>query len=99
MLRPSFKETRMVITSEDGAPVPQAERDSFRPISSPALVRAMLGDGGEMALIDVREEGVLSEEGHPFFANSVPLSRLELMIGELVPRRSVRIVVHDGGDE
>ena len=37
-------------------------------------VRAMLRDGGEMALLDVREEGVFSEQGHPFFANSLPLS-------------------------
>src|SRR5216683_671532 len=66
---------------------------------SPAEVRALLGDGAEMALIDVREEGVFSEEGHPFFANSVPLSRLELMIRDLVPRQSTRIVVHDGGGE
>ncbi len=66
-------------------------------VVSPAAVRAMLRDGGEIALIDVREEGVFAEDGHPFFANSVPLSRLELMIGELVPRKSARIVVHDGG--
>src|ERR1051325_10631165 len=66
---------------------------------SPADVRAMLRDGGEMALLDVREEGVFSEEGHPFFANSVPLSRLELMIRNLVPRMSTRVVVHDGGGE
>jgi rhodanese-related sulfurtransferase len=64
---------------------------------SPEEVRAMLRDGAEIALIDVREEGVFSEEGHPFFANSVPLSRLELMIGELVPRKSTRVVVLDGG--
>jgi rhodanese-related sulfurtransferase len=66
---------------------------------SPEAVRAMLRDGGEMALIDVREEGVFSEEGHPFFGNSVPLSRLELMVRDLVPRMSARIVVHDGGGE
>ncbi len=65
----------------------------------PEAVRAMLRDGAEMALIDVREEGVFSEEGHLFFANSVPLSRLELMIRDLVPRQSTRIVVHDGGGE
>src|ERR1051326_3399468 len=64
---------------------------------SPAQVRAMLSDRAEMALIDVREEGVFADEGHPFFANSVPLSRLELMIGELVPRKAARIVVLDGG--
>jgi rhodanese-related sulfurtransferase len=66
---------------------------------SPEEVRAMLRDGGEMALLDVREEGVFSEEGHPFFANSLPLSRLELMVRDLVPRKSARIVVYDGGAE
>src|ERR1700720_1067771 len=67
------------------------------PIVSPAEVRAMLQDGGEMALLDVREEGVFSDRGHPFFANSLPLSRLELMIRDLVPRPLTRIVVYDGG--
>ena len=37
--------------------------------------------------------------GHPFFACSAPLSRLEMMIGDLVPRRDAPIVVLDGGDE
>jgi len=69
------------------------------PAVSPAAVRAMLKDGGEMALLDVREEGVFSDQGHPFFANSVPLSRLELLIRDRVPRLFTRIVVHDGGDE
>src|SRR5437764_7515660 len=59
----------------------------------------MLKDGGEMALLDVREEGVFSDLGHPFFANSVPLSRLELLSRDLVPRLLTRIVVYDGGDE
>jgi rhodanese-related sulfurtransferase len=67
------------------------------PAVSPDEVRAMLKDGGEMALLDVREEGVFSDQGHPFFANSVPLSRLELMIRDLVPRPLTRIVVYDGG--
>src|SRR5437763_12269549 len=69
------------------------------PVVSPDEVRPMLKDGGEMALLDVREEGVFSDQGHPFFANSVPLSRLELLIRELVPRLLPRIVVYDGGDE
>ena len=68
-------------------------------VLSPEDVRAMLRDGDEIALLDVREEGVFSEDGHPFFANSVPLSRLELMIRDLVPRRGTRIVVLDGGDD
>ena len=66
---------------------------------SPADVRAMLKDGGELALIDVREEGVFSEEGHPFFANSMPLSRLELLVRARVPRFGTRIVALDGGDD
>ncbi|MBV9154491.1 MAG: thiosulfate sulfurtransferase [Alphaproteobacteria bacterium] len=66
---------------------------------SPQDVRAMLRDGGEMALLDVREEGVFSDRGHPFFANSVPLSRLELLIRDRVPRVGTRVVAYDGGDE
>src|SRR3954465_14891912 len=68
-------------------------------VLSPAEVKAMLRDGDEIALLDVREEGVFSEEGHPFFANSVPLSRLELMIRDQVPRQGTRVVVLDGGGE
>ncbi|HXU41473.1 MAG TPA: rhodanese-like domain-containing protein [Burkholderiales bacterium] len=46
----------------------------------------------------MREQGV-HYRGHPFFACSAPLSRLEMMIGDLVPRRDAPIVVLDGGDE
>ena len=56
------------------------------PRVQPAEIRAMLQDGGELALVDVREEGVFSDAGHPFFANSMPLSRLELLFRERVPR-------------
>ena len=46
----------------------------------------------------MREQGV-HYRGHPFFACSAPLSRLEMMIDDLVPRRDAPIVVLDGGDE
>src|SRR6266849_3191283 len=62
-----------------------------------ATVRRWLGDGGEVALIDVREEGQHGE-GHPLLAVSLPYSRLELAIGQLVPRRSCRVVLADDGD-
>ncbi|HEX3952527.1 MAG TPA: rhodanese-like domain-containing protein [Stellaceae bacterium] len=65
---------------------------------SPAELRAMLRDGGEMALLDVREEGDFSETGHLFFANSMPLSRLELVMRDQVPRPATRIVVCDAGE-
>lgn len=63
-----------------------------------AALMERLGDGGELALLDVREQGV-HYRGHPFFASSAPLSRLECMIADLVPRRTAPIVVFDSGDE
>lgn len=59
-------------------------------------LKTMLRDGEELALLDVREQGPFSRE-HLLFACCVPLSRLELMVGRLVPRKSVRLVVVDGG--
>ncbi len=41
---------------------------------APAALREMLADGDELALLDVREEGVFSQ-AHLLFASSVPLSR------------------------
>jgi rhodanese-related sulfurtransferase len=64
----------------------------------PGELKARLASPGELALLDVREQGV-HYLGHPFFACSAPLSRLELMIDDLVPRKSAPIVVLDGGDE
>jgi rhodanese-related sulfurtransferase len=66
-------------------------------ISAQAL-QHRLGGKNEIALLDVREQGV-HLKGHPFFASSAPLSRLELMIGDLVPRRAAPIVVFDDGIE
>ncbi len=68
------------------------------PRVSPKAVRAMLDDGGELAFLDLREEMVFSDEGHPFFACSLPLSRLELLVRDLVPRLATRIVLYDGND-
>src|SRR5258708_23503846 len=67
-----------------------------RRVSAPAL-RAMLLDGAELALLDVREEQVFSES-HLLFARSVPLSRLELRMARLVPRLATRIVLVDAAD-
>ena len=67
-----------------------------RTVTARAL-REMLVDGGELALLDPREEGRYSEN-HLLFARSAPLSRLELGIDALVPRRSTRIVLCDEAD-
>jgi len=70
--------------------------NTMRPVTAPAL-KAMLGDGEELALIDVREELNFSQN-HLLWARSVPLSRLELRFARLVPRLTTRIVLCDDGD-
>jgi len=60
-------------------------------------LRAMLLDGAELALLDVREERIFSDN-HLLFARSVPLSRLELRMARLVPRKTTRIVLVDDSD-
>ena len=70
---------------------------------TPADVRARLaaiaeGPGEELALLDVREQGV-HYRGHPFFASSLPLSHLERMAPALLPRRDAPLVLLDGGSD
>ncbi|MGP1679107.1 MAG: rhodanese-like domain-containing protein [Burkholderiales bacterium] len=65
---------------------------------SPAALRELLLANTELALLDVREQGV-HYQGHPFFACALPLSRLEMLVGDLLPRRSVPVVLLDGGGE
>src|SRR5690349_12588764 len=61
------------------------------------LREKLIGDG-ELALLDAREQGV-HYRGHPFFACAAPLSRLELLIDDLVPRRSAPVVFLDESGE
>jgi rhodanese-related sulfurtransferase len=68
----------------------------LRPLT-PAAVKAMLGDGEELALIDLREELIFSQD-HLLWARNVPLSRLELRFARLVPRLTTRIVLCDDND-
>jgi hypothetical protein len=64
---------------------------------STADLKAMLGDGGELALLDLREELPFSER-HLLWARSLPLGRIELRLAALVPRRATRIVLCDAGE-
>src|SRR6188508_964801 len=70
--------------------------DDISHISAPQL-KAQLHDGGEIALLDAREEGIFHAR-HLLLASCVPLSRLELLIDDLVPRRGTRVVWCDEGD-
>src|SRR5262245_2183170 len=63
----------------------------------PLALKAMLGDGAELALVDVREELIFSQR-HLLWARSIPLSRLELTFARLVPRRATRVVLCDDND-
>ena len=63
-----------------------------------AAVRHALRQRTEMGLLDVRPEGPFAE-GHPLFAASFPLGRLEAEVFDRLPRRSVPLVVYGEGAE
>lgn len=83
---------------------PDPRSGKYRTFAEPPVVREprisalelkkQIGDGRELAILDVRETGVFSR-GHLLFAVSLPLSQLELRVARLVPRKSVRIVLCD----
>ncbi|MBB3810511.1 rhodanese-like domain-containing protein [Pseudochelatococcus contaminans] len=66
-------------------------------VIDPAELKRWLSDGAEIAFLDVREHGQFGE-GHPFLAIPAPYSRLEIDVPRLVPRRTTRIALIDGGD-
>jgi rhodanese-related sulfurtransferase/predicted metal-dependent enzyme (double-stranded beta helix superfamily) len=61
----------------------------------PQALKAMIRDGEELAILDVREEGQFAR-AHLLLAASLPLSHIELRAAALVPRASTRVVVADG---
>jgi rhodanese-related sulfurtransferase len=71
-------------------------QDGFRRITAEAL-KAHFHDGQEVALLDAREEATFDKR-HLFMASCVPLSRLEMLLDDLVPRRSTRVVWCDDGE-
>ena len=60
-------------------------------------LKARLHDGGEIALLDAREELSFGCR-HLLMASCVPLSRLELLLDDLVPRRTTRVVWCDDNE-
>lgn len=58
---------------------------------------SLLRGPGEIALLDVRENGVYTQ-GHAFPAVSASLSQLEFIVDALVPRKSTRIILVDNDD-
>ena len=60
-------------------------------------LKAQLHDGGELTLLDAREELPFGRR-HLLMASCVPLSRLELLVDDLVPRRGTRVIWCDDGE-
>ena len=75
---------------------PDRTKAAPKAINAPQL-REMILSGGELALLDLREEGTFGD-GHLLFAVPAPLSRLEMVMDGLVPRPDVPIVLCSGGD-
>ncbi|MEC5319204.1 rhodanese-like domain-containing protein [Brenneria populi subsp. brevivirga] len=64
------------------------------PRLTPQQLLEELNTATEIALLDVREQGLYTQ-GHLLLAVNAPLWRLGLLIGDLVPRRFTRIVLTD----
>jgi len=62
-----------------------------------AEIRRAWRSGGELALLDVREEGPYALS-HPFFAISLPVSEIESRIRALIPRLGAPVAVYDDGE-
>ncbi|MDB5811863.1 MAG: thiosulfate sulfurtransferase [Betaproteobacteria bacterium] len=72
-------------------------RTRSAPAISAQKLKRLLHDGGEIAVLDVREEGMFAKR-HMLLAATAPLSQLELRMPLLVPRRSTRVVLVDDDD-
>jgi rhodanese-related sulfurtransferase len=59
-------------------------------------LKVALHDGGELALLDAREELVFGER-HILMASCLPLGRVEVLADDLVPRRGARVIWCDDG--
>jgi rhodanese-related sulfurtransferase len=70
--------------------------DPVKSIDARSL-KSALHDGGEIALLDAREELTFGER-HILMASCVPAGRVEIMLDALVPRREARLVWCDDGD-
>lgn len=68
------------------------------PTVSPKELRSLIIGSAELALLDLREGGLFAQS-HLLFAINCPLSRLELFIEGLVPRKDVQVVVCAGAED
>lgn len=67
-------------------------------ISPQELHARLRARDGEMIVLDVRENGVFGAD-HLLFAANAPLSRLEIDLPRMVPRRTTDVILCDDGDD
>jgi rhodanese-related sulfurtransferase len=65
---------------------------------SASRLHALLAEPGEIALFDLRDEGIYAQ-GHLLLAASLPLAELEIAAPRRLPRRDVRVVLIDDQPE
>jgi len=63
-------------------------------VAAPALWESLRANRGELALLDVRPQGLFAR-GHILLASNAPLDRLEIDAPRLVPRRATPLVLCD----
>ncbi|PLZ02153.1 sulfurtransferase [Burkholderia sp. WAC0059] len=68
------------------------------PLLTPSALRAALAARRELAVLDVREEGV-SARRRLFYSSIAPVGRLGLVVGRLVPRLDTPVVLVDEAGE
>lgn len=64
----------------------------------PGHLKAAIAEKSELAILDVREEGVFARR-RLFYSSNAPLARIGLVIDRLVPRRTTAIVLIDEAGE
>lgn len=69
----------------------------MKTLIDPREAKRRVHSGSEIAFLDVREAGEFGE-GHPLFSVPCPYSRLEPIVGALVPNKGVPLLLIDGGD-
>ena len=78
---------------------PQNTEQAIVPTVTVGQLRERLAGTGEIALIDVREQGVQARDGYILRSAGLPLSQLELRAATLLPRLHAPVIVTDAGDE
>jgi len=91
---------RIMVDEATGAVRPFAGHPDIRVPAgrlTAAMLRRMTRDGGELAVIDVRDVATHAGQGHPVVATCLPIDRLESALARCCPNPAARIALIDEG--